>query len=303
MSTTTTADRAAERRKRMEAARRRRPEASTWLDLVDRALEAAEQSVWAELEPRLPSLRDPAAPLLHDAFVTVEPRPARRWVRGLLKTASRAPEEGAASLAGLRGRTVDPLELLTAGAGEDVEYLQDLAERNSADPAAVATVARLAALPLLRGCAHALTQQVPAGWNRGYCPVCGGWPGLAELRGLERRRVLRCGRCATGWELPVLVCPFCDERDHERHVTLAEDGGEQQRRVDACRSCSGYVKTLTTLSPVQPWALPLEDLETLELDLVAGDREFRRPEAPAREVAVRVVAAEGPLTRFTGGWA
>lgn len=300
---TTTADRTAERRKQLEEARRRRPEATTWLDLVDRALDAAEQPVWTQLQPRLPTLRDPAAPLLHDAIVTVEPRPARRWVRGLLKAAARAPEEGAASLAGLRGRAVDPVELLTAGAGEDTDYLHELAGNGDADPAAVATVARLAALPLLRGCATALEDRVPAGWDRGYCPVCGGWPALAELRGLERIRVLRCGRCATGWQLPVLVCPFCDERDHEGHVTLAEEGQEQRRRVDACRSCSGYIKTFTTLAPLAAWAIPLEDLASLELDLVADQREFQRPDAPAREVCVRVVAAEGALARLTGGWA
>lgn len=298
-----TADPTAGRRERLEEERRRRPESRTWLRLVERALDAAEQSAWKDLEPRLPTARDPAAPLLHEAFVAVDRRAARRWVRGLLKAAADSTDPGAASLAGLRGRTVDPIQFLAAAAGEDTGYLDEVADRGAANVAAVATVARLAALPLLRGCADALASKLPAGWDRGYCPACGGWPALAELRGLERNRVLRCGRCATGWELPVLVCPFCLERDHENHVSLAAEGEEQQRRIDACRTCNGYVKTVTTLAPVRAWALPLDDLASLELDLVAGDRGFQRPDAPAYPVAVRVVPADSALSRLTGGWA
>lgn len=299
---TTTADRTAQRRERLREERRRRPESEAWLGLVERALEAADQSAWTGLRPRLPSARQAGAPLLHEAFVAVDRRTTRRWVRGLIKAAADAPGP-AASLAALRGRAVDTVEFLAAAASEDAEYLQELAERVGADPVAVATVARLAALPLLRGCAEALASMLPAGWDRGYCPVCAGWPVLAELRGLERTRVLRCGRCATGWELPVLVCPFCDERDHEHHVSLAAEGEEQRRRVDACRTCNGYVKTLTSLAPLQPWAVPLDDLATLELDLVADDRGYRRPDEPAFPVAIRVVPAESALSRLTGGWA
>lgn len=301
--TATTVDPAAERRKRIEAERARRPEADVWLRLLARALDAAEQPAWAGLAPRLPTARDADAPLLHDAFVAVDRRAARRWVRALLKTAAAGPEPGAASLGGLRGRTLDPLELLAAAAGEDTATLGAIADRGDADPAAVAAVGRLAALPLLHACAAALAAQLPSGWARGWCPVCGGWPSLAELRGLERTRVLRCGRCATGWELPVLVCPFCDERDHDHQFSFAPDGEEQRRRVDVCRTCHGYIKTLTTLSPLRPWAVPLDDVATVELDLVAAGRDLRRPDTPGFETAVRVVATDGPLSRMRGGWA
>lgn len=300
---TTTLDQAAERRKRIEAERRRRPESDVWLRVLTRALDAAEQPVWSSLRPRLPSARHPDAPLLHEAFVAVDRGPAGRLVRGLLKAAASAGGGGAESLASLRGRAVEPVELLAAAAAEDTDRLAASAERAGAAPAAFVAVGRLAALPLLRGCADALAAKMPAGWSRGYCPACGGWPAVAELRGLERRRVLRCARCATGWELPVLVCPFCDERDHARQVTLAPEGEENRRRVDACRTCRGYVKTLTTLAPLRPWAVPLEDLATIEMDLAVQERGFAPPAAPGFAPAVRVVAADGPLARFRGGWA
>lgn len=297
------AGRMAERRNRIEEERRRRPESADWLRLLDLALAAAEDPAWSRLEPRLPPDRQADAPLLHDAFVAVDRRAARRWVRSALRTAADSTAPAAASLAGLRGRALDPLELLAAAASEDAAALEDIARRGDADLAALTAVARIAVLPLLWGCAAALGSGAPTGWSKGYCPVCGGWPAVAELRGLERTRVLRCARCATGWELPVLVCPFCDERDHHRHYSFAAEGEEQRRRVDACRGCNGYVKAVTTLAPIRDWAVPLEDLATVELDIVARDRGLRPPDAPARPVDVRVVAEEGAFARLTGGWA
>ena len=61
-------------------------------------------------------------------------------------------------------------------------------------------------------------------WDRGYCPVCGAWPALAELVGAEKRRVLRCGRCGTWWSWLVLLCPYCGNDDHRTLGTLSANG-------------------------------------------------------------------------------
>lgn len=300
-TTTGSARGAEERHRRIEAERRLRPESDVLLRLLGRALAAADEPVWTSVAPRLSPARAAGAPLLHDAIVAVDRKAARRWVRALLKTAASAAESRAASLSRVRGRAFNPLALLAAAAAHDDDALTHFATRFDADAAALAAAAGIAALPLLRGCADALAASLPLGWTRGWCPVCGGWPAVAELRGLERTRVLRCGRCATGWELPVLVCPFCEERDHARHLSFAPEGEENRRRVDACRSCRGYVKALTTLAPLAAWAVPLEDLATIELDLVAEDRGFARPDRPGFAPDLRVVAADGPLA--SGGWA
>src|SRR5690606_40048619 len=122
---------------------------------------------------------------------------------------------------------------------------------------------------------------VPRGWGRGFCPVCGAWPAFAELRGLERERRVRCGRCACDWRFDLLQCPYCDERDHEQLGGLVVEGEEDTRRVDTCKRCGGYVKSLATLMPVPDEQVPIVDLEMVELDLVATERGFSRPDAPA----------------------
>lgn len=277
----------------------RTPEYASWLGLLELALDALDQPVWSAHEPQLPPEREDGAPLLHEATLYVEPRPARRWVRRLLKTAAREQDEGAASLAGLRARRLDPLALLEAAASGREDALHELSG-GAADERALGAVAQLATLPLLFRARERLQQ--PAGWQHGYCPTCGGWPVLAELRGLERKRRLRCGRCGDDWGLPVLLCPFCGERDHKQLPSLLPEGQEQERRIDACRSCHGYLKTFSTLAALPPWGVPLRDVETLDLDVAAVDRGYRHPQGLGRAPRVRVASAGGMLAGRTG-WA
>ena len=124
------------------------------------------------------------------------------------------------------------------------------------------------------------------GWLRGYCPLCGGWPTLVEMRGLDRSRRLRCGRCNGDWQLPVLRCPYCDELRHHQLHALAPEGDEQTRRVDVCESCKGYIKTFTTLQAQPLRSLALLDLATLELDVMAQDRGYTRPSRPGYPLEV-----------------
>jgi FdhE protein len=112
-----------------------------------------------------------------------------------------------------------------------------------------------------------------------------------ELRGLERRRVMRCGRCAAAWEREVLHCAFCGERDHRRQGMVTAADEEHRVRVETCASCGGYLKGLTTLRPLPAWALPLEDLRTLPLELTVLERGFRRPTTPGWMATLAVVPA------------
>jgi FdhE protein len=111
-------------------------------------------------------------------------------------------------------------------------------------------------------------------WEQGFCPTCGSWPLLGEFRGLEQRRFLRCGLCATAWEFPRLLCPFCGERDHQQLGYLHAEGEEASRRASTCDSCRGYVKMVATLTPLSEAALLVADLATLHLDLAAAERGY-----------------------------
>jgi FdhE protein len=112
-------------------------------------------------------------------------------------------------------------------------------------------------------------------WDRGYCPVCAAWPALAELVGPEKRRVLRCVRCGSAWSWLVLLCPYCGNDDHRTLGTIVEPGSSQ--RIDVCERCHGYVKATPSYAPSSAVRLVAEDTATLDLDVAAADRGYRRP--------------------------
>ena len=281
---------------------RQRPEWRAWLRLLGEARRALDEPGWET--PFADPLADEDAgtpgrtPLLHGRTLEVDAARVRRLVRRLSSTAAAGKAAGAASLRGYRPSTVEAVGLLTAAVRQDRAGIGALAAAGSVDPGALASVADLAALPALQSCGRLLAHRVPRYWPHGYCPICAGWPILSERRGLDRTRRLRCGRCAGDWQVQWLCCIYCGEREHERLGSLvAEDQGERLK-VETCASCRGYLKSVATLQEIPPFELFLQDLETVELDLVALDRGYRRPQESGFQLDARVAArASSPIWR------
>ncbi len=262
---------------RIDAVRNQNPESERWLMLVEAAFaEADENQAWADAVLTVANERPIRAPLLHQSQIAVRRRVLHRWVREVL------------DLADADG-SLEPVELLEAALCQDDSRLETPELR---------VVAQMAALPLLQTCGRALAAQVPSSWWEGYCPVCGAWPTLAEFRGLERKRWLRCGRCATGWEVPWLRCPFCDETQHTNLGYLAPEEGETTRKVEVCDTCKGYVKAEPTVKHLAPWEIVLDDLATVPLEVAALDRGYHRPERPGWALEAEVVE----VGESGGGW-
>jgi FdhE protein len=151
--------------------------------------------------------------------------------------------------------------------------------------------AAFAIQPLLQACARVHAERIPTNWPEGYCPVCGAWPVLAELVGIDRARHLRCGRCASDWRITWLTCPYCGEHDHARLGRLVPEESSESRFLETCSTCGGYIKTLTTLLPSTPLELALKDLDSVELDVAALDHDFMRPAEPGHRLNVRLIGA------------
>jgi FdhE protein len=267
---------------RLADVRRSNPESERWLALVEAALTESEDGTsWSVTVPGLGSDRPVRAPILHGAEVTVDGRAVRRFVRRL------------ARIAGLNGEAEgDPIALLEAAVRQDDTRIDAIAAHGGGDPSTLRVVAQVTALPLLQVCARTIGREVSPSWWEGYCPLCGAWPTLAEFRGLERKRWLRCGRCGTGWETAWLRCPFCAESNHEQLGYLAPEdgGGETTRKVEVCDTCKGYVKAEPTVRPLPWWGVLLDDVATVPLDVAALDRGYHRPERPGFEMEVKIWA-------------
>ena len=112
--------------------------------------------------------------MMHGAAMRVDASRARRLVRRL------------ADIAGIRAAgEINATAAIRAAIARDERALEEMAERCDASLNAFATVAQVASMPLLTAVAQTLESRDANAWQRGYCPVCGAWPSLAELRHRE----------------------------------------------------------------------------------------------------------------------
>jgi FdhE protein len=204
-------------------------------------------------------------PLLHNRTLSVDAGQLRALIEEL----------------GLRFSRADSLALLSAAISGNTSVIQRFATQQEVDAAALESRAHLAALPLLQACRQQLQSLLPQLWSESYCPICAAWPVLAERRGLDRSRRLRCGRCATDWEVEWLYCIYCGERDHRKLGSLSPEESGEMLKVETCDTCHAYLKSIASLQGFQPLELLLQDLETVELDLVALQRGYHRPQQSA----------------------
>ena len=112
-------------------------------------------------------------------------------------------------------------------------------------------------------------------WSQGYCPFCGAFAGMAEIR-VEGRRFLHCSLCGTEWEYPRTQCPYCRNEDQEQ-LTYFQVEGEAGYRVDICLSCRHYWKTVDSREMEGPLDFEVEDYLTLHLDHLAQEEGYIRP--------------------------
>lgn len=147
-------------------------------------------------------------------------------------------------------------------------------------------VTDLLPLPLLHACRRRFADEMPEGWSRGYCPLCGAWPTLAEVCGVERARHLRCAACGSAWRVHGLSCPYCSMADHDKLGSLVPQQPGINAVVEVCHGCQGYLKAFTALRTAAPAQVMLEDLASVELDLAAAERGYRRPAGAGYELKV-----------------
>jgi FdhE protein len=235
-------------------------------------------------------------PLLRGVRIEVEdPEGIDRWcgICSVLAEFHRMESAGRLVDAARGGRIV-PCELLqkvlNAGPGD----LGGDSQRLGVDPALTGSVLRLWALPLLAPLAASLSSCWPRdSWPLGYCPVCGSWPLVAEFRGLEQLRWLRCGLCASGWRVDRIFCPFCGTRDHRHLQELYVEEQPQRMRVMVCARCRGFVPSVCTLTPLSAPGLLVAEIETSHLELIARERGY----AIESPVAEKLDAQTAPQRR------
>jgi FdhE protein len=274
----------------IEQLARDHPEWSPWLALVGASLERAGDPTWGDIRLEPATARTGDAPLLTGALISIEGRTLNRWVADLLALAGKHGLDVAALMRSGRGESAfDPSVFAEAAVNDQPGRLDELAATTSVRPELLRSLAMAAAIPLLHAGAR-LVGAPPEAWPHGYCPVCGAWPVLAEARGLEGSRQLRCGRCGGDWRFDWLRCPFCGNGEHTTLGGLISESSGDMRKVETCEPCRGYLKTVATLTARSAAEILLEDIASAAFDVAAIEAGFARPPSPGYFLDVRVAA-------------
>jgi FdhE protein len=269
----------------LQSLERAQPEWKRWLRLIREVLAAIDGKAWDNAIPERRHGGPGDAPLLCDAAVHVD----ADTVATLME---RLRENGSRDVFGPVLRAADNARLLTlfeSALNADDARLRAFACEADADPDVFTAAAALLPLPLLHACAARWMNEVPEAWSAGYCPICGAWPAFAEMRGVERMRFLRCGRCGLAWQAPVLWCAYCGIDDHEALESLIVEQSMPPAVIEACTRCRGYVKVFTTLMGAPPAQVMLEDLSSAALDFHAVRRGYHRRGGLGRALDATVV--------------
>lgn len=288
---------------RLDALAKSNPEWSAWLRVVREVVSELSNPAWDADPPSTVASSD-LAPWLAGAQLRPDGRALAQLLDRLISTAH---AQGIHALTGgekkPRANPVDEARaIFLAAVNGDHAALDGRATSTGASLEGLRSLAHLLSMPYLHACARSWALNPDARWSQGYCPVCGSWPAFAELRGIERTRHLRCGRCGVGWPMLVLTCTYCATTAHETLGTLVVDDTKSRFALDVCHGCSGYLKSCTTLQATPSDELIGVDLESVEFDITAVERGFLRPSGPGAALRASLEAIEQPPPAASRGW-
>jgi FdhE protein len=286
----------------LETLKQIRPEWTPWLSVVTEIWEQASDPVWDAMVPSRASAVPSPLPLLANAAIVL---PSDVLGRGLTRLLQRASACGSATMATLdRLLHVGPdaPALFAASVCQDQEVVQEIAASIDADREALQAVVALLCVPFLQACYRQWVTVIPENWTAPYCPICASWPAFVEVRGIERTRYARCGRCGAEWYARLLHCLYCGNRDHEQLPTLVPQSVAPTSAIEACTQCLGYIKTLTKLQGCSPGSVYLQDLASVDLDIAALDAGYRRPHGAGCRLAVTVTVTAQAARRWGLAW-
>jgi FdhE protein len=218
-------------------------------------------------------------PLLNGQDLRIDQVKAVLFLSRLIEVLKKSGEQGAEELnvlnQALEKGKLDVAGIFRACLDRERSLLDEQAQQVALPPALLEYVFGTAlSYGLLSAREEGLSARTE-GWQHGYCPLCGGLPGMAELVGEEGKRVLHCSTCGTAWGFPRLQCCYCGTQDGESLEYFTAEG-DVGHRVDICRKCSCYLKTADSRELGEGHPMDIEDISTLYLDLLAQKEGFTK---------------------------
>jgi FdhE protein len=200
----------------------------------------------------------------------------------IMKNRKKASQDAERITRALKNKEIDLLELFKQGSSNNIEYITALAKKLEVKEDVLAFLVKNSMKPIFEAYAKELGNCVDQErWWKGYCPICGSEPFLAELKE-NGARFLVCSSCSYEWRFKRLQCPFCDhEASQGAKYFYAEKEGKAYR-VDVCEKCKRYIKTIDTNELGEEVIPIIEDAGTLFLDVLARNEGFTKEGTTSR---------------------
>ena len=223
-------------------------------------------------------------PLIEKRALTLDVPSATRLFKRLCKIMSRnkkAAQDIERITQAYKSKEIDLIELFKQTDSENHNYIADLSKKIEVKEDVLSFLARNSVKPIFEAYAKELQNYVDQErWWKGYCPICGSEPYIAELKnegGAEGARFLVCSSCNFEWRFNRVKCPFCENSDHEKlRYFYAEKEGSAYR-IDVCDKCKRYIKTIDAKELGDDIVIPLlEDAGTLYLDILAQQEGYTK---------------------------
>lgn len=222
-------------------------------------------------------------PLIEKRALTLDiPSAARLFKRlcKIMRLNKKAATDAERITRALKNKEIDLLELFKQIDSNGNQYVADLSKKLNVKEDVLAFLVRNSIRPIFEAYANDLKQHINQElWWKGYCPVCGSEPYIAELKsegGTEGARFLICSSCNFQWRYNRLKCPFCENGNHEtlRYFHTEKEG--KAYRVDVCDNCKRYIKTIDTNELGEEVIPIIEDAGTLYLDILAQKEGYKK---------------------------
>jgi FdhE protein len=211
-------------------------------------------------------------PLIEKRALTLDIPSATRLFKRLCKVMSRnkkASIDTERITKALKNKQIDLLELFKQIDSNGNEYVTNLSKKLNVKDDVLAFLVRNSLRPIFEAYANELKKYVDQEkWWRGYCPICGSEPFMAEFK-QDGARFLVCSSCSYEWRFNRLKCPFCENGDHEKLRYFSTEKEGKAYRVEVCEVCKRYIKTIDTNELGEEVIPIIEDAGTLFLDVLA----------------------------------
>jgi FdhE protein len=246
--------------------------------LVQEASKSSINLAPVQISPELRTIkRREKLPLVDVSDFSVDPRSARDLllkICDIIQSHNRGMADAAGAIVRGLDQEIEPLVFFSSLLKSDDAYFSKTAAALETDKNALSFVAYNSLKPSVALCAEQLSGYLEdlLAWEKGYCPICGNFPGLAVLDH-DGRRLLYCSFCWTTWPAKRIFCPFCEKTGGKNlHTFISEQ--EKDLRVDVCDDCQKYLKTVDTRATERIIYPPMEQIASLHLDINARQKGY-----------------------------